>query len=1781
MDGGAAVHVIGSREHEDTTTDDGLLVLRKEDLLEFTVESIGIEFSEGLASTILAGDIRPLVGGLDWPGFRIDALAIDSEGNVEIEGGWINLPDQYQLDFHGFQLDITQFGMGRNEDGSRWIGLNGGLRLLGDLPAGASVEGLRITWDENELQGIRFDGIDLEFEIPNVLRFSGQVAYVQDGDDHRFEGAIALDLIALKLQIDAKLVVGRTNGYTYLAIYVGAELPAGIPLATTGLAFYGLAGLYAQHMEPGKTAAQQWYSLDRANSWYHSGEQPGVAVLSKWEPQHRSMALGAGITLGTVSDNGFAFNGKLLLAVLLPGPIILLEGRANLVTPRADLDAGEPTFRTLAVLDNREDSLLFGLDAQYKFDSEKGRLVDIRAGAEAFYSFSDPLAWYCYLGKKEPRDQRIAARMYSLFEATAYYMLDAQRLQLGAAIGYDLRKSAGPLSVELTAWIEAAAVLNWVPAHFFGELLLHGTAQLSAFGVGLGLSIDARVAADVFDPLHIIGTLSVALKTPPFLPDPEMNVTVEWGPIPDPPPLPLPLKSVSIEHFKTSTKWPLPRSQANGTGLLRPNYEAAATGYRVTPQGSADLPPLEQIPVVPVDARPHLTFAQPVDDVAQVGVNPAPVGWVVMGDPEKGEGPVKARYSLTEIVLEKQLSGGWITVAKTPAAADNYPTLFGSWAPVPPLPLDAEATQNTAHTPVKLWLWAKNPFVYTLNTGRDWEDWFLGENTTFPCVNVPRQQTHTYDFEDAPLNTPLEIQQKEAERIWQSPDRVTLRWPQTIFEKTENGKIRQVDPRISARHSDGLIVSLRSLNLSRALAFEFVQFDEPLFLDIELPRPHAQVTLVLFVDFSAELVLFGLDADGLVQAWTQQSVSTAGLVTLAIAGTDLQSLRLYYNPLISKNFHILQLVGTAVSPELIRDRQRLADHLQAQTQRWGQVGTVLEPHQTYRLKVTTQITARGEKKLAGYKEDLEQVEFAYFRTGVPPAAAATFSDRAAPESLSIPIGHPNPPQFASGLDDLCAYVEQTIPATVTSNGLATVQARPVYRAYDVGVRFNEDYVELMYRQTRRDLGLYLFDNNGRPVRDSQGRILPMNNRWGNTDALSLSDRDVRWVETLKSRDCVSMSAVRVPHSSTLTACAAGQLLRPSTAYEARLVPMLLHETFDGIALNGWRSLQGSRNQWSLDRTTLIQGAVDRVEGMTIHLTGAPDLTTVVPGMHQFMFNPTTTGLRPAYRIIGVDADTDTVMLDGEPALLSDWSYQYEITQPSAVQCRASATRTDAESVRSGAVLVYGDETWTDYRFSVYVRSASTGAEPAPKGSLGVVFRQQGDRYYRYALYGSSSQRQLAKIEGASVTVLAEEAYQTAFNRDYQLTIEAVGGQLRVYQDGVLVFDVVDSAFELGAIGLYAWSQGEVAFKDVRVDNLRASTQAAYRFSFITSRYANFYHHIHSYLNETWSAAIDTNAISPAMIRDRLAHSTTLTNTSAAPSDEEALAYEALAQAAIGLQTRTLPDTVEATRVQYGEDTIALLLRSPEPIDWSRTTLKIARSIGEQSYSSVPGSVKITDVSFGQGADEGIALVIRDQTSLAGVKVEYRHGLPSSSPTDLPGSDGAFNALLLNASFDTPLDETWAIVDEAPYAERPSRWEIVEGELVQSQNYYGLVGGAINAPGTYIVTGSANWTDYRVVVRLRSDDDDAIGIICRYVDDNNYYRFSMDRQRAYRRLTKKRNGATTVLWEDATRYDRGKTYDVQIDCQNDRLKGTLNGELLFDVTDATHRTGQVGLYCRAN
>jgi len=746
------------RPAEDSS--DALVRVRKENLLELTISSLGVHRTGEVVKFGLSGEIKPLIPGTEWPSFRVDDLSIDTTGHVQLEGGWLNLRETYEVDFKGFKLQISKLGFGKNEDGGKWIGLTGGVKLVDGMPAGASVEGLRITWyDDGRSPKISINGVRIEFEVPNTLKFEGAVSW--DEGTQQFRGAVKLNLMALRMEVDATAVFGTTAGKPFLGLYLSAEFPAGIPLFATGLGIYGAAGLFAMNMEPDRADGQAWYSLPAGADWYHQDEV-GCTDLKKWKPAIGSMAFGAGVTLGTIADNGHTFSGRMLLAIVFPGPILLLQGSANILRERATL-ADDANFRALAVLDGRAGTLQLGLDAKYRYD-DNGNLIDINGSADGFFNFNDPNAWHLNVGVREPRDRRLNASLFKLFNSYSYVMINSQELAMGAWVGFNQNWTFGPLSVGLEAWIDANARVSWKPAHFHGDLALHGSARLAAFGFGVGVTVDAMIAADVFDPLHITGNFSVAIDLPWPFDGIAVNVPLEWGPTPAKPPIPLPLKEVTIEHFKATSSWPLPREVRGGNPpMLLPNFDGDKNGYFKAPPDLNPPPPDRSlIPVVPLDSRPHITFARNINDDALVGVNAMPVTpeFERIGDPATDSGPALVRYGLKEITLEKfsEETGQYDAVAHkgpNPPAA-NLPTLYGSWAPVPQMP--GGGGRNVGQT--KLWLWSKTPFAYTRNTSRSWDEWFTDENSAYPCQTV---STEGWDFEKVEAKWNIDDP-------WQHPD---------------------------------------------------------------------------------------------------------------------------------------------------------------------------------------------------------------------------------------------------------------------------------------------------------------------------------------------------------------------------------------------------------------------------------------------------------------------------------------------------------------------------------------------------------------------------------------------------------------------------------------------------------------------------------------------------------------------------------------------------------------------------------------------------------------------------------------------------------------------------------------------------------------------------------------------------------------------------------------------------------------------------------------------------
>jgi hypothetical protein len=1861
LDGGFTVAV---------SSDDGLLTLRKEDLLELTVDSVGFGVDAGVFTVALSGTITPLVGDFDWPSFRVQSLSIDSQGNVRIQGGWLDLREQYVLDLSGFQFEIARIGFGTTESGQRWIGFSGGLKLVDGVTAGASVEGLRIAWDPATGDvSLTLDGVGVEFEVPGTVRFSGYVAMTQPAPGvTRFDGQISLSLISVGLEIEAQLVVGYDENVdsAFFAIYLGVELPAGIPLWSTGLGLFGLAGLFALNMEPNRTPEQAWYAIQPAPSWYHAAPSVGVADLRKWRNQDGSLALGGGVTIGTVADNGFTFAGRFLLGIILPGPILFIEGRANLLKERSSL-SDEPVFRALVVLDARAGTFLVGLDAQYQF-AGGGELIDISGGAEAFFDFTDPLAWHLYLGIDEPRERRIRAEIFfRIFEANAYFMLDAERLATGAWIGYDMQWRFGPLKVVLQAWIEGNAELSWKPVYFEGSLWLHGKIEASAFGFGFRLGADARVTAGVFDPFQILAELSVSVGLPWPLPDFDVTIELQWGPEPDPPPLPVPLKEVAVEHLKVSTTWPLPPANP---ALLAPHPDPDGDGFFAvpTPALSDTAPAPAQSPVVPLDARPRITFGRTVHDRALVGVNPSPVlpnsapeaGWEWIGDPQANQGPARVRTSVTEVALERWDGTRWQAVARKAADANlaGVPGLYGSWAHVPQLPGGtpmAGSPPPTANT--KLWLWSRSAFDYTRRTGGEWDEWFSRMYPDYPCIGVPADERYCCDFAGLPVGpapappwvcpehpdivvgwrvppgpqvvgaadgrdpedrdgrmlcfptggeaavalgrpvtrVQIEVQAEPGERRDCSDlrDRQEEQGPNPLREgrvrftvhdhpgqpaaQTRLLRVETTEGRLSGLDA-GVLTEIdlaRPADFVEVLATHFAHpgrftaFDEngkavagsqlsqaqrtPQTVRLERTLRQQPIVRVVVEAPADELVIHQVCLGGLRPGVTGVAIDRhrrtigefpAEQGVIDVPGRDVVAVRVHGD---GAAFCLLQVcVTVSVDRAEVIWREEMLRHIQEQLAIWEADGEVLDPYTSYRLKVATTVEVADFPHDAAFNGTRTLTYGAHFRTQGPPGLAR----------YDVPVGHPqagvpppagpqDPPGFASGLDDLIPYVEQTVPPTVPAEGEKPALPRPVYRAYDVGVMFNETYVDQMYRAAGRDLVLYLYDNNNLPVRDHRGALLTMVNRWGRAEQVTLSASEERWVRQVDAASCTEVDVSVFARNLTLGVD--GHVLDPETVYEGRLVPLLAHEAFAGYAVGA------------------------RAGG-----TGAT--------------------LQPAAGAVW------TVRDEGSDQGPSDWVIREEGTPPArhveqTSNVSAGAGQRDA-AFPGGTLLIRGadprldaadadqPERWSDYRASVFVRSPDDDL-------IGVGVRWSGRRGYLFTLDRQLDRRRLVRVSGGVGTVLAEVAGGYEQHRDLLISVEVVGDRLRAFVDGELVVEVQDDRWAAGSVALYSGQNAGTRFADVSVDDLRGVAPTVYRFAFTTSDFTDFRHHLHSFPGFVFTAPVaDVAPVAAAVAEAR-----GVAEVVQPVSEAEARAFDALTVEALGTAARQTLRAVDVTRLEHDGAALGLLVRTGEPLDWGRLALAVERAPAQAFVPEPPSragprlvgtTFAITDPASPN--DESVTVMLGGRVDLDGWRIQHR---VLASPDALAMADGTRLAV---ADLEEDVEEGapeagpgWqpglADLDgfhlqEAAGGIGAPLWSAAGGILRQDGPYrVPDPPAAIPTPrqGAYAVQADGDWQDLRLRVRLRATAPGAAGMVFRYRDPETHYRFAIDSVRGVRELVRRSAGATTLLHAEAFAPGLGQAHEVGIDALGSRLQVRMDGQPVCEVFDGELIRGTAGVY----
>lgn len=1215
----------------------GLLTLTKQGIIEIALTSLEFIKEANNYSVRLSGKVTPLLVGFNWPSFELKALTISSDGTVKVEGGWIELPELKALDFHGFSIEITKLGFGSEDiDGIpyKWIGFSGGIQVVSELPLRGGMEGLKILWSDNGAVKLKIGGVYLSFTIEDVLRFDGAVYFIDEPGIKEFRGGVSLNLIPVNLSIDAQFITGRdlAGNFNYFYIFIGLELPVGIPLGPTGLGLYGLSGLYGHNMG---------LDYQQLINYPDVGSRPDLSDATIWDKQKGAKAFGAGLTIGTLPDTMFTVKAKALFLILIPGPVLLIEGHAGI------LSTGESfVLRVLAVLDTASGTFLMNIDAGYMFPKNSGDLLDITGSAEAFFSGGDPDAWHLYLGENNPKSKRIRADILSFFKAQTYLMVDHSGLLMGAWIGYGLDKKYGVLSVVLEAWISGELELSLMPLQAKGAITLYGNAELSVSIVSLGISVEAHVSAEAPKPLSIAASMQVQLKTP--LGKPKATIKLKWEKSGEPS-YPIPLSAMlGIEHRKVSKNWEVAKSSRYAVDEDK-LYDEQGDEMIVSPV----------VPLVPPDILMVLNFDKPMEDASGVGINPSPAPGM-----EK-IGAYEFKYVIKDIVLEyrdnwneQTTESGWLSyedfVKRQVDDDTGAYALTGSWQIIP----GTGVVNNT-----KLVLNATTPFEISriLESAESWWGMVDLYQPNYPCIPNQAEEflcadvehraigiyynalvengvifsspypmsvtgyaaswlgtTHALNNTDSYITVEcleIDTQPATAHINIKAVKRVVITagigynsyleftnaysgagielyintsvagpnhfpafisFPETAFENTpyvvyvtcavadgadgtfliasdkDNNVVATARYKTNIPTGGTSIYKLESSSLPiRRISITGIGIR---IMEICFEEYHRVETSVILTTAPLELfsayLHFSKGSHGEIFLYNKDNaqLQQVSFDVPAIAGdNDLQPIMLapvtgsFRSWLITGSFKLIRSCCVTVEAhEIFTNNVGLSKQLQASLdESWGRhTAQILHPGKYYRLNITT---ATNRRKNGGDWTEKTFTEFLYFKTGNPPGPPAEMQINS-PEAIRYEQTEP--------LKDLSGYIAYSIPAA----GVADEPQPLIYRSYDIGVVFNDSYIEQMYRMAGLEFSIRLTDNNQQQVTNADGQLLIMSNAWGDNPARCLTREEQHYKDLLDESGCIVIStSVEVESNSELIASSRELLLRPTVQYRAELM----------------------------------------------------------------------------------------------------------------------------------------------------------------------------------------------------------------------------------------------------------------------------------------------------------------------------------------------------------------------------------------------------------------------------------------------------------------------------------------------------------------------------------------------------------------------------------------------------------------------------------------------------
>ena len=416
------------------------------------------------------------------------------------------------------------------------------------------------AFDLDDLK-VTLNKLGVSVDVPGVISGSGVLGIRDEpGGGSTVEGGLSLAFDALPVLrgLEGRMRLFQQDDLKALYLALGIDFAPGLALGSTGIAVYGLHGLLGSNMAPSNPVPLDWLRQVPVGS---------VTSEQKWTPARGSWAFGAGATLGTVFDGGFAFNLSGTLLLLIPGPRFVLAAHAQLFSPQPDVGELEGILATV-LLDLENNLVTVGVDFTLSLEN----LVKLHIPAEAFFNLEDASDFHLRLGQWLPAEQRITLRVFDLFDAWGYLQIEGRGLHNGALNLDGISIGAGA-RIEITwgkkhvlyleAFAEAHAGLQLAPLYFEGNVTVGGSLHVGPVSIGARGELTAK--ARVTPPRFLILSGKVCGKIDLWLTSITkcVSFTLGDGDSPTPPPENPFSKGVAVDRMTG-----LPIDEVNGQVIV-------------------------------------------------------------------------------------------------------------------------------------------------------------------------------------------------------------------------------------------------------------------------------------------------------------------------------------------------------------------------------------------------------------------------------------------------------------------------------------------------------------------------------------------------------------------------------------------------------------------------------------------------------------------------------------------------------------------------------------------------------------------------------------------------------------------------------------------------------------------------------------------------------------------------------------------------------------------------------------------------------------------------------------------------------------------------------------------------------------------------------------------------------------------------------------------------------------------------------------------------------------